>query len=188
MRCHAFAACSSRPQSSSMGCGSLLRRRRWRTPPEQSLQSLLLAAVLWELHKSLALQDLRLACISCPGHLWELHPSRWSFAETRRYGGIPEAFASLRPEQREVAHRPLRDRLRKLSRGDLGVPPTEEDTRGYPAAPALAASLEFAGICWQDIRIWDESTGDLRLIMDIVEHLSQIPNGESYAFSPKPLV
>ncbi|CAE7232932.1 AP1M1 [Symbiodinium sp. CCMP2592] len=64
---------------------------------------------------STALEDLRLACIS-------------------KYGGIPEAFASLRPEQRE-------------------------------------ASLEYHQLkkILEDIRIWDEGTGDLRLIMDIVE-------------------
>mmetsp|Transcript_92598 Transcript_92598/g.220380 ORF Transcript_92598/g.220380 Transcript_92598/m.220380 type:complete len:899 (+) Transcript_92598:56-2752(+) len=64
---------------------------------------------------STALEDLRLACIS-------------------NYGGIPEAFASLRPEQRE-------------------------------------ASLEYHQLkkILEDIRIWDEGTGDLRLIMDIVE-------------------
>ncbi|CAE6964345.1 AP1M1 [Symbiodinium natans] len=64
---------------------------------------------------STALEDLRLACIS-------------------KYGGIPEAFASLRADQRE-------------------------------------ASLEYHQLkkILEDIRIWDESTGDLRLIMDIVE-------------------
>ncbi|CAE7761994.1 AP1M1, partial [Symbiodinium pilosum] len=64
---------------------------------------------------STALEDLRLACIT-------------------KYGGIPEAFASLRADQREA---PLEyHQLKKIL---------------------------------EDIRIWDESTGDLRLIMDIVE-------------------
>ncbi|CAK9022261.1 unnamed protein product [Durusdinium trenchii] len=64
---------------------------------------------------STALEDLRLACIT-------------------KYGGIPEAFASLRTEQRE-------------------------------------AYLEFVQLkkLLEDLSIWDENTGDLRLIMDIVE-------------------
>jgi len=64
---------------------------------------------------STALEDLRLACIT-------------------KYGGIPEAFASLRSEQRE-------------------------------------AYLDFFQLkkLLEDLNIWDESTGDLRLIMDIVE-------------------
>lgn len=64
---------------------------------------------------STALEDLRLSCIT-------------------KYGGIPEAFASLRAEQREV----------------------------YLDFSQLKKLLE-------DLNIWDESTGDLRLIMDIVE-------------------
>ncbi|CAJ1460710.1 unnamed protein product [Effrenium voratum] len=64
---------------------------------------------------STALEDLRLTCIS-------------------KYGGIPETFASLRPEQREASLELLQ--LKKLL---------------------------------EDLRIWDETTGDLRLIMDIVE-------------------
>eukprot|EP00913_Durusdinium_trenchii_P003985 g3690.t1 len=62
-----------------------------------------------------SLEDLRLACIT-------------------KYGGIPEAFASLRTEQRE-------------------------------------AYLEFVQLkkLLEDLSIWDENTGDLRLIMDIVE-------------------
>lgn len=62
------------------------------------------------------LQDLRLACIT-------------------KYGGIVEAFSSLRPEQRE----------------------------SYLDQEQLKRLLE-------DLRLWDEGkTGDLRLIMDIVE-------------------